>query len=86
MELAKGLFGEKVKPFEKGRFKQDFAHAASPGTGPVCEKCGTCEHIVRFKQANAWHKCKLQERVWTGGKGTDVLCKDKACSFWEPQE
>ena len=58
-------------------------HAALPGTGPVGETCGTCEHLESKRMAKAYLKCGLMVNYWTGGPGTDVRAKDAACRRWE---
>jgi hypothetical protein len=29
-----------------------------------------------------WSKCWLVRSRWTGGRGTDILVKSKACKYW----
>lgn len=58
-------------------------YAAMPGTGPVGETCGSCDHLVRKRLAKVYRKCGLMERHWTGGKGTDVLATAPACRNWQ---
>jgi hypothetical protein len=74
---------ERAKLFR--RVPKDRGHAAPPGTGPDGETCGTCEHYVRreTEARRVYRKCGRMEAQWTGGLGTDIRAKDKACSQWE---
>lgn len=63
--------------------RRDMAHAAKPGTGPEGETCGTCRHLARLQYQNVYLKCGLMKAVWTGGRATDIRCKDAACRMWE---
>lgn len=55
-------------------------YAALPGTGPEGETCESCAHIARFRR---YRKCKLMERRWTGGPGTDIKARSPACRNWQ---
>jgi len=81
---TKGLFGDAVAEYNKPSKKSD-GHAAPVGTGPVGMACGTCEHIARaiIRSGKGFYKCRLMERYWTHGYGTDIHRKDWACKFWE---
>ncbi len=56
-------------------------HAAWPGTGPVGEKCMTCNHIVRHRRSKTYIKCGLTN--WTHGPATDIRANDPACDRWD---
>jgi hypothetical protein len=60
-------------------------HAAEPGTGPAGETCGSCAHLARKLLARTYLKCGLCRKYWTGGGGTDVKARDRACSKWAPR-
>ena len=82
------IFGEPLphdvaEKLNRPKGRTDRAHAALPGTGPDGETCGSCKFLVRFRQANAWFKCGLREKQWTGGHATDICKKDLACRHWE---
>lgn len=81
----KGLFGQQVKPTHSihRRVVIDMARPARLGTGPIGETCKTCRFYIRIRYHNKiYRKCKLQEKVWTHGLGTDIRAKDPACSEW----
>jgi hypothetical protein len=61
-------------------------HVAPPGTGPEGETCGSCKHLFRNQMAKTYLKCSLNRAKWTGGKKSDVLARDAACSKWERPE
>lgn len=61
-------------------------YAATPGTGPDGETCGSCRHLVRKQLANIYRKCGLCRPWWTGGGATDVKARSPACSRWEAQQ
>lgn len=83
------LFGEEivlVRPSTKRRIK-DMAHPAMPGTGPDGQTCNSCQHKYRNIMPSgrkAFYKCKLMRHAWTGGYGTDIKLRDKACMKWTP--
>lgn len=57
-------------------------YAATPGSGPAGETCGTCAHCWRSNSGTrGYHKCKLIRP--TRGYGTDILKRSPACSRWE---
>ncbi len=85
----KDLFGIEVSdewPSLLTKPKVDRAHAAAPGTGPEGETCGTCDHLWRRVLSKTYMKCCLMKDNWTGGPGSDIRCKDLACSFWKEKE
>lgn len=81
--MATDLFGvetpEVHKPIKGGYAKQ-------PGSGPVGETCGSCDHYtrVRIRSGRCYRKCGLMEAHWTNGPGTDIKKKTPACSMWKP--
>lgn len=92
----KDLFGNEVTEQEaqaqspmgrRGRRKPvvKAGFAALPGTGPEGETCGSCNHIVRLRYSRVYPKCRLMERLWTCGPGTDILVRSPACRRWEEQ-
>jgi hypothetical protein len=68
--------GKKSGPPRRG-------YAATPGTGPEGEKCGSCRHDVLHKASKNYHKCELRQADWTPGLATDILFRSPACSKWE---
>jgi len=54
-------------------------YAASPGTGPAGQTCGTCAHCRR--QIDGWHKCALV--LETASKKTDISRRAPACLAWQ---
>lgn len=58
-------------------------YAATPGTGPAGETCGSCAHHAIVTHAKRYHKCGLMRQIWTGGKGTDILVRSPACAQWQ---
>lgn len=77
------LFHEKVGPKRGKHYVQPKGYAASPGTGPKDETCKMCRHLHRKQMAKTYLKCKLTQKTWTGGRGSDVLAGSPACRFWE---
>lgn len=83
------LFGldRALTPQERKKLKRKGpkprGHAWQPGTGPDGESCGTCRHLFRNRLAKTYLKCALMQPYWTGGRGSDVLARDKACRRWE---
>jgi len=70
------LLGQKPEKYSKG-------YAAPPGSGPEGETCGSCEYHYIKVMAGKYHKCKLMERIWAGGSGTDIKVRSPACEKWE---
>jgi hypothetical protein len=54
------------------------------GSGPAGETCRTCRHLCRVN--GRYLKCKLMQRFWTGGPGTDIRAKWSACKAWEQRQ
>ena len=85
------LFGEPVQerlPVVPGASKKrkdpiPAGYAATPGTGPAGETCGSCAHRRVISCAKRYHKCGLMQRIWTGGRKTDILVRSPACAKWE---
>ncbi len=66
-----------------GSFK---GYAAKPGTGPVGQTCGKCEHLERTGYASkTYFKCALMKKIRTGGPGTDIKFRSPACSQFIPE-
>lgn len=63
--------------------KADRCHYATPGSGPLGETCGSCRHLARVQLARTYLKCERMRAHWTGGAGTDIKARDRACSGWE---
>ena len=83
MAKPQGLFGDTVSEYNKPGRKSD-GHAAPVASGPFGMTCGGCEHIVRvMTRGKNYYKCRLMERYWTHGYGTDIRRKDWACRFWK---
>lgn len=74
-----------------------FKHAASVGRGlhpfglPLSTwpgaTCGNCQHAVsrESRSRKVFHKCGLDRHLWTGGPGSDLRLKWRACHRWEPK-
>lgn len=76
--------GESVKVPVRGKhYVKPSGYMYHPGTGPEGETCGSCKHDVRFRR---YHKCGLARRVWTHGRGSDILARSPACKYWERSE
>ena len=80
----KNLFGDEVSDIALKMSKRtDKRHPCSSGTGPKGETCGTCGHRVKVRyHGKAYNKCGVLKGYWTHGPGTDLKCKDEACSMW----
>jgi hypothetical protein len=75
-----------VVPKRGKHFIQAKGYADRPGTGPVGETCGSCQHHCVLRYAKAYHKCGLTRAKWTGGRRTDILVRSPACSKWASGE
>ena len=51
------------------------------GKGPDGQTCGGCVHLER--RGGKYFKCG--QHPTTAGTGTDIRCKDEACSLFTPQ-
>jgi hypothetical protein len=86
------LIGDEIKPQVISNAKRKptvrKGYAATPGTGPQGETCGTCEHSVGRGSPGLkiFYKCELLRHCWTGGYGTDILLKSPACRYWEKEQ
>lgn len=69
-------------PDKPVRIKAKGLYAAMPGTGPAGETCGSCKHCHRAGSGR-YRKCELCRSKWTGGPGTDIKARSRACSKWE---
>ncbi|HEV2862870.1 MAG TPA: hypothetical protein VGX48_17775 [Pyrinomonadaceae bacterium] len=64
-------------------------YAATPGTGPDGETCGTCKHHVVITYSKDYHKCLEFRRRggrWTHGPGSDIRVGSPACKLWEAKD
>lgn len=48
--------------------------------------CNDCRFAVAVQYAKRYHKCKLNEKNWTCGTGSDIRLKDPACAMFEEEE
>lgn len=73
-----GLFGQTLlRAIKRG------GHAATQGTGPEGETCGSCCHYCRIPyHGKTYRKCGLMTEYWTHGPGTDIRYGDPACREW----
>lgn len=53
------------------------------GAGPEGETCGGCANLRRVQHNRAFYKCGLEPI--TGGPGSDIRLKDRACVDWRPR-
>jgi len=66
--------------------KRSGGYPANPGTGPKGETCKTCYNLCRTQGfAKEYKKCGVMRQHWTGGAGTDIRVRSKACSYWIPR-
>ncbi len=71
-----------ARPFKtKGGKGAKSGYAATPGTGPSEETCGTCQHLFRKQHAKVYLKCGLID--FSGGPATDIRSRSPACSRWQ---
>lgn len=77
------MFGKEMPPERGKHYVEPRGYAGMPGAGPEGEKCKTCRHLTYNQCAKAYPKCGLMMRVWTGGRGTDILVNSPACEKWE---
>jgi len=84
---VKSLFGDEIPDVASPRrHKVDKAHAAQVGSGPEGKTCKDCKHRCRVEYHDkAYQKCGLVKHRWTNGPGTDIRCKDAACSRFEEE-
>jgi hypothetical protein len=75
---------EQARVLNKRKTPQPKGYAATPGTGPEGETCGSCRHLSRQQYAKIYLKCELMRHCWTGGPGSDIRAKTPACRRWEP--
>lgn len=77
------LGGETVTVRKRGKhYIQPRGHVDFPGTGPVGETCGSCQHKV----GGRYLKCKLNEARWSAYRGSDILAGSPACRKWEARK
>jgi hypothetical protein len=72
-----------IVPVRGKHYIEPRGYAHHPGTGPVGETCSTCTHDVVFH--HKYHKCDLNRRAWTHGRGSDILARSPACSKWQAE-
>jgi DNA segregation ATPase FtsK/SpoIIIE-like protein len=56
------------------------AYAATPGTGPDGETCGSCGHSWYRERTRRYWKCELVKT--THGEATDIRVRTAACRLW----
>lgn len=59
-------------------------YAASPGSGPKGESCGSCANCRRYRNrsgGSAYNKCTLVSKPWD--KNTDIRLDAPACLHWK---
>lgn len=49
------------------------------GYGPEGKQCGDCVHHRVKRMANDYHKCDIWHKKLTGGPGTDIRVRWRAC-------
>ena len=83
---AADLFGHPIPKrmalLKKRKAPVPQGYAATPGTGPAGETCGSCGNHAIVQHAKAYHKCRLMRQMWTGGIKTDIRVRSQACSLW----
>lgn len=80
----KGDFGQHRFALRKGGKGVARGYAATPGSGPAEETCGSCKHKVSVQDcAGTFHKCALANHRWTRGGASDIRVKSPTCSLWE---
>lgn len=58
-------------------------YAGIPGTGPENETCQTCTFARNYRR---YWKCEKIRRLWTHGRGSDILARSPACNHWEKKD
>ena len=59
-------------------------YAGRPGTGPAGKRCKDCDNYVRCPGgARSYPKCSLTQPNWTRGRGSDILARSPACSYFK---
>lgn len=81
--LERAMTPEERKAIFRNPTRLKGLHAAAVGSGPAGETCGTCANLYRKEMARTYLKCGLCRSAWTGGFGSDVKARDKACSKWK---
>ena len=84
------LFGfeQPEKPIYTGRKRKNTqanGYAATPGSGPEGETCGSCNNFIRrgSYSGKEFFKCEIMRASWTFGVGSDIRKKSPACRRWE---
>lgn len=78
--------GETVVVRKRGKhYVEPRGYAAMPGTGPEGHACGDCLFKTHGRR---WLKCSHDHarRKHTCGRGSDILARSPACSYWQAQE
>jgi hypothetical protein len=86
MNAATSLFGwdEPMQPRAKAKTGQAKGSAAPIGSGPKDETCKSCRHAYARRFAKTYWKCDLVKE--TGGPGSDIRLKWKACARWKAKQ
>ena len=50
------------------------------GSGNPSDKCGTCDHLVSYKQSRTWYKCEVYGD--TRSEATDWRLKYPSCALY----
>lgn len=59
-------------------------YADIPGTGPAGKRCCDCKFdVAQSSGKRSWHKCRLMQDQWTGGRRTDILARSPACRHFK---
>lgn len=61
-------------------------YAATPGSGPADETCGSCRHLTRVRYGRTYLKCELTRAAWTKAARTDVRAGSPACGKWAAKD
>lgn len=69
---------EQLDMLGAGRTFKGGGYAATPGTGPAGETCGSCRHCQR----GGYTKCALTRH--TSCEASDIRLIAPACLRWEP--
>jgi hypothetical protein len=86
-----GPIAETQQPNEARRgkhYRPPRGYAKPPGSGPVGETCGSCQHKCRVgtRSGKTFLKCALLQAYRSSGTGTDIRAGAAACSMWQRAE
>lgn len=60
---------------------------APSGTGPEGEFCRTCKFLAHVRHHDKTYlKCRVVQKFWTHGAGSDIRAMWDACREWQPKE